>query len=214
MTPGTAALDPSINTGVELGTKLRLADRTEARIAVWQQDATDEVANLPSAGATQNLGETRRKGVDLQLTTNLSDNVKFWISHSIQEAKITGGYSAGGTSLDGKEAFSTPRYIANLGVEYKASDAWRFDLQARAQGSYYIDDLNAQGKYGDYVLVDGGAHYALSKNIGIDLQVKNIFDRDYEYVWYDNFFWPAGSYQPMFSPGPGRAAYVSLNMKM
>lgn len=214
LTAGTAILKPSINTGIELGTKLRLADRTEARIAVWQQDATDEVANLPSAGATQNLGETRRKGIDLQFTTNILDNVKFWASHSIQEAKIIGGYTAGTSSLVGKEVFSTPRHISNIGVEYKASEAWRFDLQGRAQGSYYIDDLNAQGKYGGYVLFDGGAHYTFSKTIGIDLQLKNIFDRKYEYVWYDNFFWPSGSYQPMFSPGPGRAVYASLNVKM
>ena len=214
LTSGTAIVKPSINTGIELGTKLRLADQTEARIAIWQQDATDEVANLPSAGATQNLGETRRKGIDLQLTANILDNVKFWISHSIQEAKVIGGYSAGATSLVGKEVFSTPRYISNVGLEYKASENWRFDLQGRAQSNYYIDDLNTKGKYGGYVLFDTGVHYALSKNFGIDLQVKNIFDRKYEYVWYDNFFWPSGSYQPMFSPGPGRSIYASLNMKM
>jgi len=214
LTPGTAALTPSINTGVELGSKIRLADRSEARIALWQQDATDEVANLPSAGATQNLGETRRKGIDLQLTMQLSEQVKLWAAHSYQEAKIIGGYATGGTSLVGKEVFSTPRQITNIGMDYQATGNLRFDLQGRAQGSYYIDDQNAQGKYGAYVLFDGGAHYAINKNFALDFQVKNIFDRDYEYVWYDNFFWPAGAYQPMFSPGPGRAFYASLNVKM
>jgi iron complex outermembrane receptor protein len=29
-----------------------------------------------------------------------------------------------------------------------------------------------------------------------------MFDRKYEYVWYDNFFYPASSYQPMFCPAP------------
>ena len=214
LTPGTATLKPSMNTGVELGTKVRLAERVEARVAIWQQDATDEVANLPSAGATQNLGETRRKGVDFQLTTNLTDKLKIWASHSIQEAKIVGGYASGGNSLAGKEVFSTPRYITNVGMDYQATADLRVDLQGRAQSSYFIDDLNTQGKYGGYVLFDGGAHYAITKNFGIDLQVKNIFDRKYEYVWYDNFFWPAGSYQPMFSPGPGRAFYASINLKM
>ncbi|WP_276679187.1 TonB-dependent receptor domain-containing protein, partial [Nitrosomonas europaea] len=55
LTTGTAEIKPSINTGIELGTKFRLTERTEARIALWQQDATAEVANLPSANATQNL---------------------------------------------------------------------------------------------------------------------------------------------------------------
>lgn len=99
-------------------------------------------------------------------------------------------------------------------MDYQATADLRVDLQGRAQSSYFIDDLNTQGKYGGYVLFDGGAHYAITKNFGIDLQVKNIFDRKYEYVWFDNFFWPAGSYQPMFSPGPGRAFYASINLKM
>jgi len=212
--PGAGDVKPSINTGIELGTKFRLMERTEARIAIWQQDATDEVANLPSAGATQNLGETRRKGVDFQITTHIADKVKLWFSHAYQEAKIIGGYASGGTSLVGKEVFSTPRTITNVGVDYQATESLRFDLQGRAQGNYYIDDLNSKGKYGGYILFDGGVHYALSKNFGVDLQVKNIFDRKYEYVWYDNFFYPAGSYQPMFSPGAGRSVYASLNLKM
>jgi len=212
--PGTAEVKPSINTGIELGTKFHLTERTETRIAIWQQDATDEVANLPSAGATQNLGETRRKGVDFQITTHIADKVKLWFSHAYQEAKIVGGYASGGTSLAGKEVFSTPRTITNLGVDYQATQSLRFDLQGRAQGSYFIDDLNSKGKYGSYILFDGGVHYALTKSLCIDLQVKNIFDRKYEYVWYDNFFYPASAYQPMFSPGAGRSVYASLNLQM
>ena len=214
LTTGTTVVKPSINTGIELGTKFRLAERTEARIAVWQQDATDEVANLPSANATQNLGETRRKGIDFQITTQVADKVKLWFSHAYQEAKIVGGYASGGASLVGKEVFSTPRTITNIGMEYQATESLRFNLQGRAQGNYYIDDMNAKGKYGGYVLFDGGVYYALTKNLGIDLQVRNMFDRKYEYVWYDNFFYPASSYQPMFSPGAGRSVYASLNVKM
>lgn len=80
LTTGTAEIKPSINTGIELGTKFRLTKRTEARIALWQQDATAEVANLPSANATQNLGETRRKGVDFQISCRFTrQEVKYKI---------------------------------------------------------------------------------------------------------------------------------------
>ncbi|MDD3482152.1 TonB-dependent receptor [Azovibrio restrictus] len=209
--PGTRTYKPSINTGVELGTKLRLTDSSEARIAIWQQDATDEVANLPSADATQALGETRRKGVDLQFTTRLSDKLKLWASHSIQEARVTGGTAASGTSLAGKEVFSTPRYISNLGLEYQANAQLRLNLQGRAQGKYYIDDQNAKGKYGGYVLFDAGLSYALSRSLGLDLQLKNMFDRKYEYVWYDTIW---STPQAMYSPGAGRAFYASLNFHM
>ena len=54
--------------------------------------------------------------------------------------------------LTGKEVFSTPRYITNVGMDYQATADLRVDLQGRAQSSYFIDDLNTQGKYGGYVL--------------------------------------------------------------
>ncbi|WP_018411598.1 TonB-dependent receptor [Methyloversatilis thermotolerans] len=214
LTPGQSDFKPSINTGKEIGVKLTPDERTDMRIALWQQDATDEVANMPSTGTTVGLGETRRRGVDLQLNSRLSDRLEVWLSHSIQEAKVISAFTSGGVSLAGKEVFSTPRYISNVGADYRLSDAWRFSLQGRAQGDYYIDDLNSQGKFGGFVLFDASVRYTISRSASVDLQVRNLTDREYEYVWYDNFFWPAGSFQPSFSPGPGRAAYLSLNLKM
>lgn len=213
LTPGQAAFKPSINTGKEVGVKFKPFADSEARIAVWQQDATDEVANMPSTGTTVGLGETRRRGVDMQLTVQVNEQWTLWGSHAIQEAKVVSAFTAGGQSLAGKEVFSTPRYISNLGADYQFNDAWRFGLQARAQGDYYIDELNQQGKYGGFAVLDANVRYQLSDTTSLDLQLKNLTDRDYEYVWFDNFFW-GGDDQPMFSPAPGRSAYLSVNMKL
>jgi len=210
---GQASYDPSINTGKELGVKFRPFDGAEARVSVWQQDATDEVANMPATGTSIGLGETRRRGIDLQLNAQLSEQWTVWGSHSIQEAKVVKAFAATGESLAGKEVFSTPRYISNLGADYQYNDDWRFGLQARAQGDYYIDSENQQGKYGGFAVLDASVRYQLSSATSVDLQLKNLTDREYEYVWYDNFFW-GGDDQPMLSPAPGRSAYVSLNMKL
>jgi len=98
-------------------------------------------------------------------------------------------------------------------MEYQPNRQWRFGLQARAQGDYYIDELNEQGKYGGFAVLDASVRYALSETASLDLQMKNLTDREYEYVWYDNFFW-GGDDQPMFSPAPGRTAYLSMNLKI
>lgn len=213
LTAGQKAFKPSINTGKEVGVRFNPVNGTETRIALWQQDATDEVANMPSTGTTVGLGKTRRRGVDLQLTAELDEHWSLWASHSIQEAKVVSAFTASGQSLAGKEVFSTPRHISNLGADYRLNDDWRFGLQARAQGDYYIEELNQQGKYGGYALLDASVNYRLSHTTSLDLQVKNLTDRQYEYVWYDNFFW-GGADQPMFSPAPGRTAYLSLNLKL
>ncbi|GAB3381408.1 TonB-dependent receptor [Massilia agri] len=214
LTPGQARFAPSINTGKELGVKFKPAQKTDLRLAVWRQDATDEVANMPATGTTVGLGETRREGVDFQLSGHIGDNLELWVSHSLQKAEVTRAFAADGASLAGKEVFSTPRHISNAGLEYRAGDAWRFGLQGRAQGDYYIDSPNTAGKYGGFVLFDANVRYQLSKRTSIDFQLKNLADRQYEYAWYDNFFWPAGQAQPSFSSGPGRAAYLSLNLKL
>ncbi len=212
--PGQARFAPSINTGKELGVKFKPAARTNLRLAVWRQDATDEVANMPATGTTVGLGKTRREGVDLQLSGHLGDRLELWASHSLQKAEVRRAFALDGTSLAGKEVFSTPRYISNAGLEYRASPAWRVGLHGRAQGDYYIDSPNTAGKYGGFVLFNANVRYQLSPRTSIDVQLKNLADRKYEYVWYDNFFWPANQAQPSFSSGPGRAAYVSLNVKL
>ncbi|WP_298597867.1 TonB-dependent receptor [Zoogloea sp.] len=213
LTAGQTAYKPSINTGKEIGIKVQPAPGTEARLAVWQQDATDEVANMPSTGTTIGLGETRRKGIDLQLSSRLNESWTVWASHAIQDAKVVRAYTSGGVPLAGREVFSTPRFVTNLGAEYRASADWRLGLQGRAQGDYYIDELNAKGKHGGFAVLDASLRYALTPKASIDLQVRNLTDRKYEYVWYDNFFW-GGNDQPMFSPAPGRSGYLSLNLKM
>jgi len=214
LVPGQTRFAPSINTGKEIGIKLKPAARTELRLAAWRQDATDEVANMPATGTTVGLGETRREGLDLQLSSRPTDKLELWFSHSLQKAEVREAFTADGVSLAGKEVFSTPRTITNAGLDYRVSSKWRLGLQGRAQGSYFIDNLNAQGKFGGFVLFDASLRYALSERASIDVQVKNLANRRTAYAWYDNFFWPAADAQAMFAPGPGRAAYLSLNLKL
>jgi iron complex outermembrane receptor protein len=212
--PGQATFEPSVNTGKEIGVKFKPAPGANVRFAVWRQDATGEVANMPATGTTVGLGQTRREGVDFQVSGQATAKLNLWLSHSLQKAQVVSAFAANGISLAGKEVFSTPRFISNAGMEYRASDSLRFGLQGRAQGDYFIDSPNEQGKYGGFVVFDANVRYNISKRTSIDFQVKNLADRKHEYVWYDNFFWPANNPQPMFSAAPGRAAYLSLNVKL
>ncbi|MBY0239310.1 MAG: TonB-dependent receptor, partial [Burkholderiaceae bacterium] len=211
---GQPTFAPSTNTGKELGVKFKPAPRTDVRLALWQQDATGEVANMPSTGTTVGLGETRRQGLDIQLRDRVTDQLDLWVSHSLQKAEVVRAFTGGGASLAGKEVFSTPRYISNAGLEYRPTQALRVGVQGRAQGDYFIDSPNALGKYGAFVLFDANLRYVVSPRLSVDVQVKNLADRKYAYVWYDNFFWPANNPQAMFSSGPGRSAHIALNLTL
>ncbi|SOU08625.1 TonB-dependent receptor [Xanthomonas arboricola] len=212
LTAGQADVRPSTNTGVELGMKFSPFQGGQARIAVWQQDAANEVSNMPATGTTVTLGKTRRRGVDAQINAQLGDRWTLWASHAYQEAKIERDDRDASVSLVGREVAATPRYISNVGVEYRPTAALRLGMQGRAQGDYYLEERNLAGKYGGFATLDLNARYTINPAWSVDLQVRNATGREYAYVWYDSFFWTQA--QPMFSPAAGRQLYLGLNMKL
>ncbi|SOU03188.1 TonB-dependent receptor [Xanthomonas arboricola] len=212
LTAGQADVRPSTNTGVELGMKFSPFQGGQARIAVWQQDAANEVSNMPATGTTVSLGKTRRRGVDAQINAQLGDRWTLWASHAYQEAKIERDDRDASVSLVGREVAATPRYISNVGVEYRPTAALRLGMQGRAQGDYYLEERNLAGKYGGFATLDLTARYTINPAWSVDLQVRNATGREYAYVWYDSFFWTQA--QPMFSPAAGRQLYLGLNMKL
>ncbi|PKV13172.1 TonB-dependent receptor [Xanthomonas prunicola] len=212
LTAGQPDVRPSTNTGMELGMKFSPFQGSQARIAVWQQDAANEVSNMPATGTTVTLGKTRRRGVDAQINAQLGDRWTLWASHAYQEAKIERDDRDASLSLAGREVAATPRYISNIGVEYRPTAALRLGMQGRAQGDYYLEERNLAGKYGGFATLDLTARYTLNPAWSVDLQVRNATGREYAYVWYDSFFWTQA--QPMFSPAAGRQLYLGLNMKL
>lgn len=212
LTPGQGAMNPSTNTGMELGMKFSPFAGSQARIAVWQQDAANEVSNMPATGTTVTLGKTRRRGVDAQISAQLGEKWTVWASHAYQEAKIERDGRDASVSLEGREVAATPRYISNVGVDYQATEALQFGLQGRAQGDYYLEERNVAGKYGGFAVLDLSARYDINPRWSVDVQMKNATDRKYDYAWYDSFFWEQP--QPMFSPAAGRSLHIAFNMKL
>ncbi|WP_210132610.1 TonB-dependent receptor [Stenotrophomonas rhizophila] len=212
LTPGQGAMSPSTNTGMELGMKFSPFAGSQARIAVWQQDAANEVSNMPATGTTVTLGKTRRRGVDAQISAQVGEKWTVWASHAYQEAKIERDGRDASVSLEGREVAATPRYISNIGLDYQATEALQFGLQGRAQGDYYLEERNVAGKYGGFAVLDLSARYDINPRWSVDVQMKNATDRKYDYAWYDSFFWEQP--QPMFSPAAGRSLYLGFNMKL
>ena len=202
---------PSVNTGEELGYKFSNGSGIDGRVAVWQQDAPDEVANLAAAGTFSRLGATRRRGVDFQITSQWASHTKLWLSHSVQEAKIVSGYTA---SLTGKQVFGTPNFMTTLGAEHTLSEQMSVGLQGRAQGDYYINTYNTNGRFGEYMLLDASVKYQPAKSVSLDLQVRNLLNRVYASdVWDYNADSTAGSSVPFFSAGAPRSYFLAATVR-
>ena len=201
----------SVNTGEELGYKFNNGSGLDGRIAVWQQDSPDEVANLAAAGTFSRLGSTRRKGLDFQMNSQVNRSVKVWLSHSVQEAKIISGYTS---SLTGKQVFGTPEYMTTLGAEYAVNEQTSLGLQGRAQGDYYINTYNTNGKFGEYALLDTHVKFQPAKSITLDFQVRNLLNKVYASdVWDYNADSSGGSSVPFFSAGAPRSFFLTAIVK-
>ncbi|OUS79915.1 TonB-dependent receptor [Pseudomonas putida] len=205
--PRNEDLDPSINEGWETGVKFTPASWVDGRVAYWRQDASGEVSrrlNDPS-GESDNVGETRRWGYDLQVNLHPDERTEVWMSYSWQYSKTLEPSSALPSSK-GQEIDHVPHHLWNTGISYQATPALQLTAWANGQTNYYLERDNTQGTYGGYVLMNLGATYKVSETMSVDLQLKNLTNRYYEYVWYD----PDGAEASLHAPGDGRALYAGV----
>ena len=201
-------LAPSINEGWETGVRFRPASWLDGRIAVWQQTASNEARrklNDPANDA-ENIGKTRRQGIDMELNARPSSQLNFWMAGALQRSEILKA-DASSRASEGKEIDHVPRMVYNFGADYQHNEQLRYSAWANGQSGYYLERTNSTGRFGSYLLTNASATYRISKAVSAELQVRNLFDRYHEYVWYD------GS-QSLHSPGSGRAIYASLSIRM
>ena len=205
--PRTTDLGASINDGWEVGLKFRPLRWLEGRVAYWEQVASDEVRrklNDPT-GDFDNLGRTRRDGVDVQLNAVPTEQLNLWVAYSVQNAEVLrpGPTEPG---LVGKEIDHTPEFLLSAGVDYQITSAFRSSVWTYAQGDYYPDRANAAGDFGDYFTVNLSLAYRFTQQLELELQVRNLTDEYFEYVWFDGA-------QTLHSPGDARTFFGAVNFR-
>ncbi len=205
---GAPQLEPSINDGWEVGLKFNPIQSLEGRVAYWEQTASDEVRRvlLSNDGDTENVGETKRNGVDIQASLQITDPLSIWASYSWQQAIIK---NPGTTNLDtkGKKLNHTPHFIFSAGARYQINPKLSSTLTAYAQGDYYVEKTNRlTDQYGDYYWLNLAFDYKVSNSLSLNLQVKNITDQESEYVWH----WSGGDTR--HSEGDGRTVYGAFTL--
>lgn len=207
--PNPVDVAPSINDGWEVGVKLAPVDWLEGRVAYWSQTATNESSRvLNSAGNDSTLiGATERQGVDVQVKVSPVDPVSVWAAFSLQEAIVTQPKNKN-PALVGTQIFNTPNYLFSGGIDYQITPDIKSSLWTTGQGSYFTDEANSKGKYGEYALLNFDLGYQVNKMIDVQFQAKNLAGTYWEYVWYNT---TVG--QTMHSPGDGRAFYGAINVK-
>ena len=206
--PRAENLEPSINEGWEAGVRYAPNRRLEARVALWQQTASGEIKrrlNDPS-GDFDNLGETRRRGIDVQIDVKPASWMTVWGAYSYQHARIVTPDPATPAQA-GNRIDHVPQNVLSGGVEVTPATRWRLSLTGNGQSSYELAPSNAQERYGDYFVLNGELAFAVTPRLELSAQVKNLANDRYEYVWFDGT-------QVLHSPADPRSVYAALRVKL
>jgi iron complex outermembrane receptor protein len=200
-----ADLRPSINEGWEAGVKFTPAAWIDARVALWEQSASGEIKrrlNDP-AGGSENVGQTRRQGVDVQVNLRAQQDSNLWLAYSRQRSRIVQP-DPGAPATIGNEIDHVPGHVFSAGYDFQATPDLKLSASSNGQSDYYLTTANVGQKFGAYVLFNLAARYQLTPSVNLELQAKNLANRQLEYVWIND--------QTRHSPGDGRAFYLSANL--
>ena len=200
-------LRPSINNGWEVGVKFNPVPWLDGRLAAWEQTASNEARrklNDPSNDA-ENIGRTRRRGIDLQFNARPTPTTGVWLGYALQNSTILQAETSLPAS-QGKEIDHVPRALVTAGIDWRPDPQWRLYAAMNAQGDYFLERTNSTGRYGGFVLFNAGASWQASRHVRLEMQVRNLTNRYHEYVWYDGA-------QSLHAPGEPRSFHVAVTLR-
>ncbi len=183
---GEAKYDPSINVDpvkiqqYEIGFTFTPLDQFFLDMAAYILDTTNEIQeNPPGSGQFENIGKTRRKGIELEFKYKPLKGLELFGNLSLMDAKIIDNPDL---SLEGKKVKSVPKDIFNLGFKYNSPLGLIAIFKWRHVGKYYTDDLN-EHTYDGYDVVDSSFIYEITDKKGVSykffVNVDNLFDEHY-----------------------------------
>jgi iron complex outermembrane recepter protein len=204
-------LDPSINDGWEIGYRSSVFPWITSHLAYWEQRASGEVRDKgDGSGDLENVGETVRRGFDVELRLRPYDFLSVWgaFSRTFSEQVEPGPALA---ANKGKELNHVPSFSAKAGVDAHPVQDLLVSLFFYAQGDYYLNKENftpehGARKVGDYLVVNASAAYEVDEAISVGVEVNNLLDQPYDTsIWYKDF----GATGAQHNPGNARSAYVT-----
>ncbi|MBY0492097.1 MAG: TonB-dependent receptor [Gemmatimonadaceae bacterium] len=199
-----APLNPSRNDGGEVGVVLTPSAGTSIRAGYWQQHASDEVRlKFDNSGDSENIGRTKRAGLDVEGTWRLPHAVQLWAAGTTQRAVLVEPGRAQ-AALAGNLLNHVPAWTTKYGAEWSPRVGATLAAWAYAQGRYHLTPANDRREWGAQHTVNVDASWRW-KAAALGVGVTNLFNRYVEYVWWDGA-------QTLHSPAARRALFLTLTL--
>jgi outer membrane receptor protein involved in Fe transport len=173
------------------------------KLGVYRTDNNDDILAIPSPvlqgfGFFQNVGSTRRQGVEAEVNLK-SSTTSLYASYTLVDARFLDALTLASNSrfadingniqvLPGDQIPAIPRNRIKAGIDYSINDAIKVGgdmLYVSSQ--YFVGDASNQApKLPGYAVFNLHASYQIDKTFQIYARADNIFDN--RYSTYGTFF--------------------------
>ena len=206
--PGTGtSFDPEEGVGYEAGFKFDLLDSRLGMTVAAFHLTKENVLTADPADSTYQIaaGEVRSRGIDLQLTGQLTDEVRVIGAYAYVDAEVT----KDNTLASGSRLLNVPEHSGSLLGVYEFLDGGLKGLELGG-GVNYVGDRS--GNVADsgfelpgYTTVDLLARYKATQDVTLGVNLNNAFDRTYYERSYSNVW---------VMPGAPRNLSLSLSLNL
>lgn len=173
------------------------------KFGVFRTENTDDILAIPSPvlqgfGFFQNVGSTRRQGIETEVTLK-SNALQFFASYALVDARFLNALQVGSNSpfadangnvqiLPGNRIPAIPRNRVKASIDYSITDAFKVGGDALWVSSQYFvgDESNQAPRVPGYAVFNLHTSYQLDKTFQIYGRLDNVLDN--RYATYGTFF--------------------------
>ncbi len=198
LSPSNRAFDPEKFDNVELGMKWDLTPALSASAAIYQLDRSNVVVPGPVAGTSVLVDGQSTKGVELELSGQITPVWSVMGGFAYQDAELTADQS---TSIRaGAKLAMVPKRTFSLWNRYNLNARLGVGLGVVYRDSLFTSTSNTV-TLPSFTRVDGAVYYRLGEQYRLQLNVENLFDKTY---------WASAHNDNNITPGAPRSAKLSL----
>ena len=216
----------------ELGVKSYIGDYTKLNVALykmdWDEQTLSETYISPDGGTPASyldtVGATEVKGVEIELSTELTENLTLDLAYAKQDSEIInffdsshGTLTGGDGNVAGNQLPLSPDSEWSAGLAYSTDVSEDISMVARLnanyQGSRYVKVSNF-AETGSSTNVNASINFYVGENMRVSLWGKNLTDEDaalsvLRYIDAASFFFAGRTF--VVTPRRGREAGVTFS---
>lgn len=186
----------TIEAGVRTQTRPFQDATLQSDLALYRTTLSNDImavgSSLPGLMFFQNVGNTLRQGVDINLKLNYR-RLSVYLAYSYIDAEFQSPFTEQSPNNPGADAngniFITPgdrlpgipANIVKFGADYNITDAWTVGGSAIAASGQYLfgDEANLTQKLPPYFVLDLHTRYQVTKHFQLFAQIDNAFNEQY-----------------------------------